>query len=463
MSTIEYPSAPGDNEPGRQAALAAPSFAAGSAIDNGSASLVISVSSGQSCHQLFSQHLDNKDMQARTTGSAVSITSLSAPVVMARGNALDPVSNRAADLPSSQARAKTQKQETTDVLAQYMGKYIDLVEHERALSPNTVAAYRRDLRSFLRWYQSRGQRPLFPNRGHIAEFLVFMKTEGQSTSSSARTLASLRGWFAWLKACGITQDDPCEAIENPHRGQLLPTVLSEREVSAMLAAAANPRERAILELLYGAGLRVSELVGLNLDDVYLDQCYLRCLGKGQKERIVPIGNAAVQAVRDYLAHRRGQPKRRKRKLRQRSGAVRADQSARDGFRRQKAGKDQGTSRGAGSDKREAWRSEPLFQTDTGERLSRLVVWQTIKRIAGRASLVKPLSPHTLRHSFATHLLERGADLRSVQELLGHSSVVTTQLYTHVSRTHLKKAYQNAQSQFVNTFTPETAPDGNLCL
>jgi integrase/recombinase XerD len=180
-------------------------------------------------------------------------------------------------------------------------------------------------------------------------------------------------------------------------------------VANLIGSAESNREKAILELLYGAGLRVSELTGLEQKDIDLDKGYLRCLGKGSKERIVPLGHEAVNALRQYLNEQEERITGKKRKA----------------------------------------KSKPVFADGQGGRLNRLVVWQIVKRLASRAKIQKQLSPHTLRHSFATHLLEGGADLRVVQELLGHSSVVTTQLYTHLSRKHLRKAYLNAKDPLDN--------------
>ncbi|MBX9772258.1 MAG: tyrosine-type recombinase/integrase, partial [Candidatus Obscuribacterales bacterium] len=174
--------------------------------------------------------------------------------------------------------------------------------------------------------------------------------------------------------------------------------LTLQEVTKMIEAADNSRDRLIMELLYGCGLRVSELTGLKVIDLDLKQGLLKCFGKGSKERFVPIGQPAIKSIEEYLMENPRQ-------------------------------------------------SGTLFRNRENKRLSRLVVWQVVKRLADKANIQKPLSPHTLRHSFATHLLENGADLRSVQELLGHANVVTTQLYTHISRSHLRKAYEQAQTNF----------------
>jgi len=188
----------------------------------------------------------------------------------------------------------------------------------------------------------------------------------------------------------------------------------------------------MIELLYGAGLRVSELAGLKIRDVNLAHGYVRCIGKGNKERLVPIGKRAIEAVKEYVAELRAAPGNSKGNVPP-SGGKAASVAA--------AGRAQ---RSAGANTAAAQGSEPLFRDRLGGPCSRLVVWQVVKRLARNANIKKALSPHTLRHSFATHLLENGADLRAVQELLGHSSIVTTQLYTHVSRKHLRKAYDNAQ-------------------
>ena len=205
----------------------------------------------------------------------------------------------------------------------------------------------------------------------------------------------------------------------------------------MIDSCTATRDRLIVELLYGAGLRVTELVKLDVKDVNFSQRFIRCLGKGAKERIVPFGEHAALCLEQFLAERKNalaqvalsaKPVRRGRKIK------RVADQASEPEREAKARKN-------------AARAVPVFFDKHGKRLSRLVVWQIVKRVAKRAGVTKSLSPHTLRHSFATHLLEGGADLRAVQELLGHSSVVTTQLYTHVSRGHLRRAYESAQNKF----------------
>lgn len=282
--------------------------------------------------------------------------------------------------------------------------YLRFLTRERGLSPHTVSAYDRDIAGFLDWQNDKFSKP---TRQVVGTYLQYLKTSGHEPATLARKLASLRGWFIWQKLHGKLEEDPCEAILSPKSGRKLPQVLTVAEINALLKVAETSRDKLIIELLYGAGLRVSELAGLTIKDLNLSHGYVRCLGKGSKERIVPIGRAALEALRNYLA-----------------------------------------AEGRTSDPEPANKSNrairPLLIDRKGGKISRLVIWQAVKRLAKRAKLKKDLSPHTLRHSFATHLLENGADLRVVQELLGHSSIITTQLYTHVSRMHLKKAYASAQ-------------------
>lgn len=288
------------------------------------------------------------------------------------------------------------------VLIEGARRYLDFLERERGLSPNTISAYRSDLSGFIFWLPPNTERV---DRTHVTRYLSFLKGAGNKPATLSRCLATLRGWFSWQKSAGKIANDPSDGLLNPQRTKKLPQVLSVAEVTSMMNACQNTRERAMLELLYGAGLRVSELATLEMKDLNLTHGFVKCFGKGSKERIVPIGKQAILAVRAYLAE---------------------------------------TSSTTGGATGPAAGRVPLFRDRAGQRLNRLVVWQVVKRVAALAKISKSLSPHTLRHSFATHLLENGADLRAVQELLGHSSIVTTQLYTHISRKHLKKAYENAQ-------------------
>ncbi len=469
MSTIEYPS-PAGGQARREVVRSASDASVN--VPEAPASVAISLSCGQiSVPSLTGQGSteSNKDGALPSTISIVSagMPSTSTPSISAGSGTLDftPVGRQGGirnafaqesatvapekqnagnfepeELPRGKTGARTKKQPQTRP-EKLFKSYINYVRLERALSPNTVAAYRRDITAFLQWVkQNRNLNEELPTRQDISDFLAYRRKKGDRSTSCARTLASLRGWFSWLKDSGFANSDPCDAVHNPQRGKQLPTVLSSGEISRMLSNARSKKEIAVLEMLYGGGLRVSELVGLNTTDVNLEQGYLKCLGKGSKERIVPIGRAAMKALREYMDEERAaaaalaaKPVKAKRGRKRLVTAVSEEQ-----------------------------KGEPVFRDKNGARLSRLVVWQIVKRIAEKAGVTKSLSPHTLRHSFATHLLENGADLRSVQELLGHASVVTTQLYTHVSRQHLKKAYESAQSQFVNTLHPDgiSAPFAN---
>lgn len=293
-----------------------------------------------------------------------------------------------------------------------MKAYLDFLWSERGLSANTVAAYKHDLRAFISFLPKNVDAC---DRKQLIEYLAQLKAKGQKSTSIARNLATIRGWFAWLSLTKQVSDDPSEGLKNPQKEKRLPSVLSPQEVANLIGSAKTSRDKAILELLYGAGLRVSELTGLEQKDIDLDKGYLRCLGKGSKERIVPLGQQAVNALRQYLSEQEEKITGKKSKPQSKSKP----------------------------------KSKPIFIDRDGGRLNRLIVWQIVKRLAQEAKIQKQLSPHTLRHSFATHLLENGADLRVVQELLGHSSVVTTQLYTHLSRHHLRRAYLNAKNPLDN--------------
>lgn len=343
---------------------------------------------------------------------------------------------------SGQPRSAEERATTSGAinLTRHLKSYLEHVRLERGLSSHTVAAYYRDLGAFVKWLG--GPEAELPRHGEITRYLAVLKDRRQKPATLARVLASLRGWFGWMTRTGILESDPSEIIANPQQGRKLPTVLTIDEVERMLGACESPRERAIIELLYGCGLRVSELVGLDIDDISMEQGYVRCLGKGDKERVVPMGSRALEALSIYLDWQTRQE------------VPRSPVKRKPGRPRKKRAGGRKTLTGLGgielpAIKRNRPPGEAVFRDSSGGRLNRTAIWRIMKQIAGKAGVSRNLSPHTLRHSFATHLIERGADLRSVQELLGHSSVVTTQLYTHVSRSHLKQAYQGAQHRFGN--------------
>ena len=273
---------------------------------------------------------------------------------------------------------------------------------ERGLRQNSLEAYHRDLVRYVTYLGERGRRATALDRAEVSRYLLSLREAGLSPRSVARHLSAIRQFHRFLVRSGRTTEDPTAHLEAPRPWQRLPGVLSTEEVDRLLAArdGATPRDlrnRAMLELMYASGLRVSELVGLRLADVDFSLGIVRVTGKGDKERLVPVGETAVTSLRAYL---------------------------RDGRPRLEKGRP----------------SEYFFLGQHGKGLTRQMFWQLIKRAALAAGITTAVTPHTLRHSFATHLLERGADLRSVQLMLGHADIGTTQIYTHLSRGHLKAIY-----------------------
>ncbi|MFA7336603.1 MAG: tyrosine recombinase [Candidatus Obscuribacterales bacterium] len=338
-------------------------------------------------------------------------------------------------------------------LISFLPPYLEHIKAERSLSLNTVISYQRDLTFFTNWFKLEQQTGrissaagTMPTRGEVLRYLSSLKAKGQQPASVTRMLASLRGWFGWLKDMHLVERDPLEHFENPHRIKKLPQVLTTAEVSLLFAVSSTAREKAILELMYGCGLRVSELVGLNLSDLSIAQGYIKCFGKGSKERIVPVGKEAISALAIYRSEiEELKDAKLKQAIEEREASL--GKPRKRGRPRKEIVLASANTKKTDSRSRRTIKEEPLFKDEQGQRLSRLVVWQIVKRLSQKAGIKKSISPHTLRHSFATHLLENGADLRAVQELLGHANLVTTQLYTHVSRAHLKSAYTQAQLNF----------------
>ncbi|QIK38418.1 site-specific tyrosine recombinase XerD [Caldichromatium japonicum] len=281
--------------------------------------------------------------------------------------------------------------------------FADALWMERGLSQNTLAAYQADLRDLARWLQkTRGRGLLAAERADLLDYLATLAGQGYRARSSARRLSCLRQFYQYLYRRGMISVDPTARIAAPKLGRQLPDTLTESEVEALLQApdvteAEGQRDRTMLEVLYATGLRVSELVNLRPEQVSLTQGVVRVIGKGGRERLVPLGEEALRWLAAYLR-----------------------------FPRQEilAGR----------------LSDFLFPTRRCDRMTRQAFWLLIKRYALQAGIVKPLSPHTLRHAFATHLLNHGADLRVVQLLLGHSDLSTTQIYTHVARERLKSLH-----------------------
>lgn len=275
---------------------------------------------------------------------------------------------------------------------QIIGEYLEYLELEKGLSQNTIDAYRRDLSDFAQNLEDIHT----INRMNINAYVRTLRERKLAPTSVIRKVASLRGFFKWATSSGILEKNPAATLEQPKTPQRLPKVISVKEIDEMLHNNLTPLEHVMMELLYSCGLRVSELVNLKLNDIDLSSKYIRCFGKGSKERIIPIGEQAKTVVKEYFPTR--------------------DLLI----------------------KKYNLTTKNLLIKDNGHFVTRQDVYNFIH--AQGKLIHKNISPHTLRHSFATHLLENGADLRVVQELLGHSDVSTTQLYTHISKKRLKEVY-----------------------
>jgi integrase/recombinase XerD len=286
----------------------------------------------------------------------------------------------------------------------YIEDFIDYLSVERGLSRNTLLAYRRDLNKYFAYLESQGIGQIKQiNRNYIANFMYDQKRQELSTNSICRALAAIKTFHKFLVRERLTEEDPTALVDTPKLWKKMPEVLSTQEIEAIIQAARGRRwqairDRAILELFYASGMRVSELVNLKIDSINLQLGYVRCIGKGQKERIIPIGRRAQEAVDKYVQEVRGR-------------------LAKEAL------------------------NTTLFLSRLGKKISRQSIWKIIKRYAKEANIKKEIKPHTLRHSFATHLLEHGADLRSVQEMLGHADISTTQIYTHVDKERLKTIHK----------------------
>ncbi len=273
-----------------------------------------------------------------------------------------------------------------------ISQYLEYLELEKGLSQNTIDAYRRDLYSFAEINDSINN----IDRIQINTYIRTLKEKKLAPTSVIRKVASLRGFFKWTTSMNILEKNPASTLEQPKVPQRLPKVVTLKEIEDILKIDLSELQTVIIELLYSCGLRVSELVNLKINDIDLNSKYVRCFGKGSKERIVPMGNKALNALKDYIPIREIILKKYK------------------------------------------LNTKKLLINESGRLINRQDVYNFIHSCGKK--IRKNISPHTLRHSFATHLLENGADLRVVQELLGHSDVSTTQLYTHISKKRLKDVY-----------------------
>lgn len=279
--------------------------------------------------------------------------------------------------------------------------FLDSCWAERGLAQNSLSSYRHDLLSLHRYLQSRKLSLHEVSHAELQDYLQHQFSRGQTAASVIRAVSTLRQYFRWAEEQQHIEADPTALIATPHRRRNLPKALSEQQVSALLdidpASRLGWRDRAMLELMYAAGLRVSELIAIRMHDISMQQGVIRITGKGGKERLVPLGEQALQAVTDYVQQQR-------------------------------------------ADLLRGHSSELLFPGRQGKAMSRQSCWHMIRRRACQAGIATSVSPHMLRHSFATHLLDHGADLRVVQLLLGHSDMATTQIYTHIAKDSLKSLH-----------------------
>lgn len=279
-------------------------------------------------------------------------------------------------------------------------EFLSYLQVERGLAKNSISSYKRDMAKLKEFAESEGLDLVEMSRTDLRGFIASLSRSGLSSSSVIRTISAVRGFYKFLLIDGHIEEHPAEDLDTPMKGFYLPKFMTEEEVESLLnqpdvTQAIGLRDRAILEMMYASGLRVSEAANLRIDDVDIDSGVLTCKGKGGKERKVPLGKSAVEWLKSYLSERR-----RKEHIEMRN----------------------------------------LFVTSIGRPINRQTIFSFIKVYAEKAGL-EDISPHTLRHSFATHLLQRGADSRSVQAMLGHADISTTQIYTHITDQHLRKTYE----------------------
>ncbi len=288
----------------------------------------------------------------------------------------------------------------------FLKEYLSVLKLEKNLSDNTVASYKNDINSFLQFVESRKiEDPSAIKQNHITDFFKSLKEIGLASSSAARYYSSLKGFFTFLFLSRYITENPIEKVSSPKLAKNLPSVLTVEEVDSVLSKPDTKnklglRDKAVLELLYACGTRVSELINIKISDLFFDDEVIRVFGKGSKERIIPIGSSAVKWINKYLKESR---------------VLLMKKTKSENY---------------------------LFLNNRGTKLSRMGVWKIVDRYVKEAGIEKEVHPHTFRHSFATHLLEGGADLRAVQEMLGHADISTTQIYTHIDRDYIKQVHKD---------------------
>jgi integrase/recombinase XerD len=288
----------------------------------------------------------------------------------------------------------------------FLKEYLSVLKLEKNLSDNTVSSYKNDINSFLQFIESRKIEDLSSiKQNHIADFFKSLKEIGLTSSSAARYYSSLKGFFTYLFLSRYITENPIEKISSPKLAKNLPSVLTVEETDSVLSQPDTNnklglRDKAVLELLYACGTRVSELINIKISDLFFADDVIRVFGKGSKERIIPIGSSAVKWINKYLKESR---------------VLLMKKAKSENY---------------------------LFLNNRGTKLSRMGVWKIVDRYVKEAGIEKEVHPHTFRHSFATHLLEGGADLRAVQEMLGHADISTTQIYTHIDRDYIKQVHKD---------------------
>jgi integrase/recombinase XerD len=289
------------------------------------------------------------------------------------------------------------------VMESLIQEFIDYLGHEKGLATNTLESYGRDLKQYYGFLSGDSAASLAnASQSTIVAYLMYLRKQGKATATIARRLAALKAFYQFLVKENYVAKNPTDELSSPKLERKLPKVLTVEEVERLLSqpevtSPVGKRDKAMLELLYATGIRVSELVNLNVGDIDLREGFVRCMGKGSKERVVPMGEIAIAALKAYLDNARLK--------------IIADP-----------------------------KEKSVFVNHHGKRLTRQGFWKIVKKYAAQAQIRKEITPHTLRHSFATHLLENGADIRAVQEMLGHADISTTQIYTHVTKDRLKDVY-----------------------